>query len=769
MIERTNPQLRHRVLIVDDKLASPSTAGGRAVRELAGEFRARAIDVVEAVTVEDGEAVVLSDASVTCAFVDWTIGDDDDGSHAAAEALLRTIRARRHEMPVFLMADRAGSHAPGASVMRLANEFVWMLEDTAPFVAGRAVAAMKRYGANLLPPFTKALLAYTATREHSWAAPGHQGGVAFTKTPEGRVFFDYFGENLFRTDTGIERVPMGSLLDHEGPIGEAEKYAARVFGSHLSYSVLNGTSGSNRTIMSACIADGDIALCDRNCHKSIEQGLVISGGIPVFFKPTRNRYGIIGPIPPSEFSPEEIARKIAANPLVTGSRLVYAVVTNCTYDGMCYDAAAVQDALAQSVDTIHFDEAWYAYARFNPLYRDRFAMRGDPASHPADAPTVFATHSTHKLLAALSQASYIHIRNGRRPVEHSRFNEAYMAQASTSPLYAIIASNEIGAAMMDRGHGAALTREVIDEAVDFRQALARAHREFKGRNDWFFEPWNAPGVRDPATGETVPFADAPRELLATDPACWILHPGESWHGFDGIPDGWCMLDPIKAGIVCPGMGADGCLEDWGVPAAVLSAFLYRRGIIPSRTTDFMVLCLFSVGITKGKWGTLVNTLLNFKDAWDENEPLADCLPDLVATAPGRYGRLGLRDLCDEMFARMKSSAMDRAQAAAFGNLPHPDLAPRAANTMLMRGDVELLPLDAMAGRTIAVGAIPYPPGIPVLMPGENCGPADGPWLAFLRSMEAWGREFPGFEKIVEGAVVKDGRFHFWCTGQAGRS
>jgi arginine decarboxylase len=765
MIERTNTLLKRRVLIVDDKLANPHTAGGRAVRELADEFTTRAVDVVEATSIEDGEAVVLSDASVSCIFVDWTIGADDASTHAAAEELLRTIRSRRNEVPVFLMADRARSHTPGTEVMRLANEFVWMLEDTAPFVAGRALAAMKRYLENLLPPFMTALLAYTATREHSWAAPGHQGGVAFTKTPEGRVFFDYFGENLFRTDTGIERTPMGSLLDHEGPIGEAEKYAARVFGSHLSYSVLNGTSGSNRTILSAVIGDNQFALCDRNCHKSIEQGLIITGGIPVFLLPTRNRYGIIGPIPPTEFAPEAIAQKIAGHALgklAVSSKPVYAVVTNCTYDGMCYHAADVQDLLAKSVDTIHFDEAWYAYARFNPMYRDRHAMRGDPSNHPADGPTVFATHSTHKLLAALSQASYIHIRNGRKPIVHSRFNEAYMAQASTSPLYAIIASNEIGAAMMDRGHGPALTREVIDEAVDFRQALARAHREFARKGDWFFHPWNAPEVRDPATGENVPFADAPPELLATNPECWILHPGEKWHGFDGIPDGWCMLDPIKAGIVCPGMGDDGELLKTGIPAAVLTSFLYRRGIIPSRTTDFMVLCLFSVGITKGKWGTLTNTLLNFKEAYDENEGLETVLPELVKSAPTRYSHLGLRDLCDTMFDRMKTSAMDKAQAAAFGNLPTPVMPPRAANAKLMAGEVELLPLDAMPGRTIAVGAIPYPPGIPILMPGENIGPADGPWLTFLRAMEDWGREFPGFEKIVEGAVVQDGRYHFWC-------
>lgn len=160
---------------------------------------------------------------------------------------------------------------------------------------------------------------------------------------------------------------------------------------------------------------------------------------------------------------------------------MYAVVTNCTYDGMCYHAADAEAALGKSVDRVHFDEAWYGYARFNPMYRDRYAMRGSPADHPADGPTVFATHSTHKLLAALSQTSFIHIRDGRGAIDHGRFNEAYCGQASTSPLYALIASNDVAAAMMDGPGGQALTQDVIDEAVACRLAVARIRHELAER------------------------------------------------------------------------------------------------------------------------------------------------------------------------------------------------------------------------------------------------------------------------------------------------
>ena len=176
--------------------------------------------------------------------------------------------------------------------------------------------------------------------------------------------------------------------------------------------------------------------------------------------------------------------------------------------------------------------------------------------------------------------------------------------------------------------------------------MARIRQEFLAKKDWFFAPWNAEEIRDPKTGKRIPFHQASPELLATDPGCWVLRSGESWHGFENIPDNWCMLDPIKFGIVCPGMKADGKLDVRGLPADIVTAYLSRHGIVPSRTTDHMVLFLFSVGITKGKWGTLLNTLLDFKNDYDRNAPLAQVLPNIVAAAPDRYAGMGLKDLGD---------------------------------------------------------------------------------------------------------------------------
>src|SRR3954451_2682961 len=770
MIERTSRPLTRRVLIVDDDLAQRTTAGGRAIRGLADELQARGIHVVEAFSCEDGLATANSDSAIHTVFVNWTLGKNDRRSHDEATDLLRAIRARNAKIPIFLMANRKVAGTITIEVATLADEFIWLLEDTAGFIAGRTQAAVERYLQGLLPPFAAALASYEREREYSWAAPGHQGGVAFLRSPVGRVFFDFYGENLFRTDLGIERGALGSLLGHTGPVGESERYAAKVFGAHRSYSVLNGTSGSNRAIMSACVGDGEIALCDRNCHKSVEQGLVLTGGIPVFLTPTRNRYGIIGPIAPEGLEPPAIKRSIAANPLAknaSSQRPVYAVVTNCTYDGMCYHATDAEARLGQSVDRVHFDEAWYGYARFNPIYRDRYAMRGDPAEHPQDGPTVFATHSTLKLLAALSQTSFIHIRDGRGAIDHGRFNEAYCSQASTSPLYALIASNDVAAAMMDGPGGLALTQDVIDEAVACRQAVARVRQEFLSRKDWFFAPWNAEGFVDAKTGKRIPFHEAPAKLLATEPACWVLRPGESWHGVGRIAENWCMLDLIKFGIVCRGMKPDGRLDTRGIPADIVTAYLGRHGTVPSRTTDHMVLFLFSVGITKGKWGTLLNTLLDFKADYDRNAPLSEVLPNILAAAPARYAGMGLKELGDEMWEHMKQSRQGYWQAQAYATLPTPEMTPRRAFQQLMAGAAEKVPLDEMANRVVGVGVIPYPPGIPIVMPGENLGENDGPWLTYLRALREWGHRFPGFAKEVEGTEERDGTYYVYClTRQA---
>jgi arginine/lysine/ornithine decarboxylase len=749
------------ILVVYGDIPAGTTLA-RSGKALVEELQARGFEVILARSMADGTSAIRSDPLIGAVIVDADL--DQSGG---AEAVLEAFRKRNDRAPTFLVGER--SHMPDIplSTLKLANELVWLTEDTSTFIAGRVEAAVQRYRENLLPTMFSAMLKQAKVREYAFGTPGHLGGTAFLKTPVSKIFFDYFGENLLRSDLSIGMAAVGSLLDHSGPIGESEKYAARVFGSHRSYTVTNGTSSANRIVFMASLTQNDIALCDRNCHKSIEHGLVMTGAIPVYLVPHRNRYGIIGPIYPEDLNPESVRTHARANLLTAAANRFkpqHTIITNSTYDGLIYNVERIIEIGGDVIDRLHFDEAWYAYARFNPLYRGRYAMFGDPAAYK-DGPTIFATHSTHKLLAALSQASFIHIRDGRDSIEHARFNESFMMHASTSPFYPIIASNEISAAMMDGASGVALTTEAIREAVSFRQTVGRIKRQYAMVDDWFFGTWNPTDVTDPSTGQRVAFEEAPESLLVNDANCWILRPGESWHGFEGLEDGYCMLDPIKVTVVAPGIATDSSFEELGIPAAIIAAYLVRHGFEYEKTQDFTILFLFSIGMTKAKWGTLLTTLIKFKEDYDSNTSLGIVFPNLTAAYPERYAGMGLRDLSNEMFHHYKTSNQMNHLQGAFSSLPVPEMIPAEAYRRLVRNQLERVRLDDAAQRVVATSVVPYPPGIPMMMPGENTGPADGPYIGYLRALREWDRRFPGFGHETHGIEVSDGEHFLHCLQQ----
>lgn len=750
-------KLGMKILLAHSECAN-DCAAGRLVSKLKKELEEHDIAVLTAQTPFDAEMLLASDPMIQALLLDWDM--DDALTHKPARHVAEALRARNAAMPLFLFTNRENAAQIPLEVLQISSDFIWLFEDSATFIAGRVAAALRHYRVQVLPPMFKALAEFSMTHEYSWHTPGHTGGTAFMKAPAGRAFFDFFGENLFRSDLSISVGELGSLLDHSGPIGEGEKYTAKVFGAHRSYHVTNGSSTSNRVIMMASVTRGQVALCDRNAHKSIEHAITMSGAVPTYMLTTRNHYGIIGPIPPKNMSKAAIARSIEENPLVQGDinhTPVHAIVTNSTYDGLCYNVERVEELLGQSVDRLHFDEAWYGYARFNPLYEKRFAMYGEPGEHGTDKPTVFCTQSTHKLLAALSQASMIHVRDGRNPISHSRFNEAFMMHASTSPNYVIIASNDVSAAMMDGPGGKALTDESIHEAVAFRRLISRIYAEETGKGKWFVNVWQPDTVKN-KDGKEVPFWQAEEEHLASCPDCWVLKPGDSWHGFGELEENYCMLDPIKVSITTPGVRRDGELEEWGIPASVLTAYLDEDGIVVEKTADFSILFLFSIGITKGKWGTLVNTLLRFRSDYDANAPLERVLPSLMKKWGERYAGMGLRDLCSEMFEAMKSLRSTRLLGEAFSFLPRADMPPSLAYEHLVRNEIKRVDLAGCANRTLATAIVPYPPGIPLLMPGENAGEAEGPVLGYLKALEAYDRKFPGFGHDNHGIEVEGGKY-----------
>ncbi len=518
------------VLLIASDAGNTDSVSDRAMERLVDAISKEGYEVVRTSTPDDGLSLVKSDPSHSAILLDWDLPEDHQFDERAALKIIRAVRRRNKKIPIFLIADRTLVDELPLEVVKEVHEYIHLFGDTPAFIANRVDFAVERYHEQLLPPYFRELKKYNDQGAYSWDAPGHMGGVAFLKHPVGMEFHRFFGENLMRSDLGISTAPLGSWLDHIGPPGESERNAARIFGADWTFYVLGGSSTSNQIVGHGVIGKDDIVLADANCHKSICYSLTITGARPVYFKPTRNGYGMIGLVPPQRFSPEYIRGLIEKSPFSEGAisqQPTYAVVTNSTYDGLCYDVDRVVTELAKSVPRIHFDEAWYAYAKFHPIYRGRFAM-DVPDSMP-DRPTLFAVQSTHKMLAAFSMASMVHIKlSERAPLEYDQFNESFMMHGTTSPFYPMIASLDVAAAMMDEPAGPTLMNETIEDAINFRKAMSSiAHRLRQAEDGWFFKLYQPEQVTDPEDGEVYLFEEAPDELLSQSSTCWTLKPGRN--------------------------------------------------------------------------------------------------------------------------------------------------------------------------------------------------------------------------------------------------
>jgi arginine decarboxylase len=753
------------VLLIASEVGGTDSVSDRAMERLVTAISKEGYEVVRTSTPEDGLSLVKSDPSHSAILLDWDLAGEHQFDERAALRIIRAVRRRNKKVPIFLIADRTLVSELPLEVVRQVHEYIHLFGDTPEFIASRVDFAVERYEAQLLPPYFKALKEYNDQGAYSWDAPGHMGGVAFLKHPVGMEFHKFFGENIMRSDLGISTSPLGSWLDHIGPPGESERNAARIFGADWTFYVLGGSSTSNQIVGHGIIGQDDIVIVDANCHKSICHSLTVTGARPVYLTPTRNGYGMIGLVPLKRFTREAIKDLIAKSPFSAGAASqepVHAVVTNSTYDGLCYDVNRVVTELAQSVPRIHFDEAWYAYAKFHPIYRGRFAM--DVPDEMPDRPAIFAVQSTHKMLAAFSMASMIHIKlSERAPLEYDQFNESFMMHGTTSPFYPMIASLDVAAAMMDEPAGPTLMSDTIEDAINFRKAMSSiAHRLRQAEDGWFFKIYQPEQVIDPEDGEVYVFEEAPDELLSASSACWTLKPGEDWHGFqdDDIRDGYCMLDPTKVTILTPGINSRGQLDTSGIPAAILTEFLDARRVEIARTGDYTVLVLFSIGTSKGKWGSLLENLFEFKRLYDTEAPLEEALPELVAKYPKRYAPLTLKDLSDEMHAAMIELDLTNLLHAACDVDPDPVLTPADTYQRLLRNGTEKIKFSEAVGRVTGVMLVPYPPGIPVRMPGERLGGPDSPTIRMILALQEFGKRFPGFEREVHGIEI-DAAGDYW--------
>ncbi len=750
-------KFRFPIVIIDEDFRSENTSG-LGIRALADAIEQEGMEVL-GVTSYGDLSQFAQQQSRASAFI-LSIDDEEfgDGSFEETDYALKSLRAfveeiryKNSDIPIYIYGEtRTSRHIPN-DILRELHGFIHMFEDTPEFVARHIIREAKSYLDGLAPPFFRALVHYAQDGSYSWHCPGHSGGVAFLKSPIGQMFHQFFGENMLRADVCNAVEELGQLLDHTGPVAASERNAARIFNADHCFFVTNGTSTSNKMVWHSTVAPGDIVVVDRNCHKSVLHSIIMTGAIPVFLMPTRNHLGIIGPIPLEEFQPENIRRKIEANPFARealNKKPRILTITQSTYDGVLYNVETLTNLLDGEIDTLHFDEAWLPHATFHDFYKNMHAIGKDRPR--AKKSMIFSTQSTHKLLAGLSQASQILVRESEEvKLDKGAFNEAYLMHTSTSPQYSIIASCDVAAAMMEAPGGTALVEESILEAMNFRRAMRKVDEEWG--KDWWFQVWGPEEISDDGIGS---------------PDDWLIRAEDGWHGFGKLAPGFNMLDPIKATIVNPGLSIDGQFGETGIPASIVTKYLAEHGVIVEKCGLYSFFIMFTIGITKGRWNTLLTALQQFKDDYDKNQPIWRILPEFAQANP-RYEGVGLRELCHQIHSFYKAYDVARLTTEMYLSDMQPAMKPSDAFAKMAHRDIERVAIDNLEGRVTAILLTPYPPGIPLLIPGERFNKTIVDYLKFARDFN---EKFPGFETDVHGLVRHevDGKRGYFvdCVKQA---
>ena len=734
------------IIIIDEDYRSENSSG-LGIRVLAESIEKEDFEVIGVTSYVDLSSFAQQQSRAS-AFI-LAIDDEEfiEENPKALESLskfVEEIRYRNDEIPIFLHGEtKTSRHIPN-KILKELNGFIHMYEDTPEFVAKYIVREAKTYLESLAPPFFRALTHYASDGSYSWHCPGHSGGVAFLKSPVGQMFHQFFGENMLRADVCNAVEELGQLLDHTGPVEASEKNAARIYKADHCYFVTNGTSTSNKMVWNSTVAPGDIVVVDRNCHKSVLHAIIMTGAIPIFLMPTRNHFGIIGPIPKEEFSWDRIKEKIKNNPFIEDKEVKPRVltITQSTYDGILYNVEEIKEMLDGKIGALHFDEAWLPHASFHDFYGDYHAIGADRPR--CEESLIFSTQSTHKMLAGLSQASQILVQDAtNKKLDKELFNESYLMHSSTSPQYSIIASCDVAAAMMEEPGGNALVEESIMEALNFRRAMRKVDQEW-GDGCWF-KVWGPDDLSEEGIEER---------------AAWMLNKNEKWHGFGNLAPNFNMLDPIKATIITPGLNVDGEFDDkLGIPAVIVTKYLAEHGVIVEKTGLYSFFIMFTIGITKGRWNTLVAALQQFKDDYDKNQPIWKVLPEFSQKFP-IYESIGLKDLSDKIHEIFKENDIARLTTEMYLSDMVPAMKPANAFAKMAHKEIQRVPIDDLEGRITAVLLTPYPPGIPLLIPGERFNKIIVDYLKFARTFN---EKFPGFETDNHGLIKNyiDGKLTYY--------
>lgn len=656
------------------------------------------------------------------------------------------------KIPVMLIKD-ADSHV-NDEVIGQVYLAIDLNETDHDFYSRQIESAAAHYEETVLPPFFKDLEKYIENGYSQFDCPGHQGGAFFRKHPAGRAFYNFFGENTFRADLCNADVAMGDLLIHEGPALEAQRHAARVYNADKTYFVLNGTSTSNKVVLNAVLTPDDIVLFDRNNHKSIDHGaLVLAGATPVYLETARNAFGSIGGILEHCFDEEYIRKLVAEKDPVkakTERPIRMVVIQLGTYDGCIYNARQVIDKIGHLCDYIFFDSAWVGYEQFIPMMKDCSPLLLD--LKPED-PGIFVTQSVHKQQAGFSMTSQVHkkdshIKGQDRYVPHKRVNNAFMMHASTSPLYQLFAALDVNAKMHEGEAGKKLWIEAVKIVIETRKQILR--------NCHYIRPLVPPIVNGKK------WEDGDTEKMANDMDYWAFEPGAKWHGFEGYSKGQYFIDPMKLQFVTCGIDIEnGGYEEFGIPSNILANYLRENGIIPEKCDLNDILFLMTPAENKNKMDDLVAKLIHFEKLIDEDAPMAEVLPSIYKAYKDKYKGYTIRQLCQEMHDFYKDRKVFILQKNLFLHdyLPEYVINPQEAQYEFMRGHGELVDLEQADGRLALEGALPYPPGVLCIHPGERWSKTAVEY--FLDLVEGI-NQLPGFAPEIQGVYVQeaeDGKKH----------
>ena len=604
----------------------------------------------------------------------------------------------------------------------------------------KVAQAAQQYETENVPGFLRDLINFADEKPVSYTTPGHHNGQFYEKHPAGVVFKKFFGDNMLRADVSDTVAELGDTLTHGGTPLDSEQEAAQAFNADKVYYVTNGTTSSNTICANAVLSEGDLVLFDRNNHKSLyNSALIMTGAKPVYLPTSRNPLGLIGPVISDDLDEEKIRAEIAK---VDSERAKakrpfrMAVLQLETFDGVFYNAKWLLDKIGKLCDYVLFDCAWGGYEQFVEIMKQLSPLQ---YKYTADDPGILVTQSIHKQQAGLAQTSQIlkkdsHIKEQKRYVDHKHFNNAYLKYVTTSYSYPIYASLTVNTALAKGEAPKKWWEEAMKKGIRFRKTLNQKSKLFK--------TLNAQEINEKSEQE-----------LMDNLSYWKMEETDDWHGFKGIAKDEAIISPLKLTVVCPGINlATGKYEETGIPGKVIGEYLTEKRVITCKSDLYSTLFLLTPGERDADLEALLTSFLEFEEYYLRDAPLEQVLPRLVKQNPERYQGYTIRQLCQEMHEYYAKNEIYKLQKELFLKKTFQDyeMTPAEADKLFMKNEGELVDLDEIEGRVALEGALPYPPGVFIVAPGEKWQKIDVDYFKILMGAID---KFPGFDPEIQGVYL----------------